>query len=175
MKPEIEAKDIADSLINSVNCLGGPTVYTEEKALLSTKENKAYTLDTECIHDGYSLETQVRLGKDSIGKDREGKDSIDGADALVSPKKESKHKYGEYQHVLLTESERERLINDFGKDDTLAAIKYLDEYIEMKGAKYKNHNLVMRKWVFDAVKRNGTNKNIGTSTPEDYIKMWEQA
>lgn len=30
MKPEIEAKDIADSLINSVNCLVGPTDYTEE-------------------------------------------------------------------------------------------------------------------------------------------------
>ena len=30
MKPEIEAKDIADSLINSVNCFGGPTDYTEE-------------------------------------------------------------------------------------------------------------------------------------------------
>ena len=46
------------------------TVYQEEKAMLQVKENKAYTLmDTECIHDGYSLETQVRLGKDSIVKD----------------------------------------------------------------------------------------------------------
>ena len=46
------------------------TVYQEEKAMLQIKENKAYTLmDTECIHDGYSLETQVRLGKDSIDKD----------------------------------------------------------------------------------------------------------
>jgi len=44
------------------------TVYTEEKALLTQKKNNAYTLDTECIQDGYSLETQVRLGKDSIGK-----------------------------------------------------------------------------------------------------------
>ena len=30
MKPTIEAKDIASELINSVNCLGGPTEYTEE-------------------------------------------------------------------------------------------------------------------------------------------------
>ena len=58
------------------------TVYTEEKALLSVKDNKAYTIgipdenrmDTECIQDGYGLETQVRLGKNSIGKDRLGKD-----------------------------------------------------------------------------------------------------
>lgn len=45
-----------------------PTVYVEEKALLSQKENKAYTLDTECIHDVYSLEAQDRIGKNSIDK-----------------------------------------------------------------------------------------------------------
>lgn len=48
-----------------------PTVYTEEREMLKLKKNKAYsldvsTLDTECIHDGYNLETQDRLGKDSI-------------------------------------------------------------------------------------------------------------
>lgn len=47
-----------------------PTVYQEELARLTVKDNKAYTLDTGCIHDGYGLETQVRLGKDSLGKDR---------------------------------------------------------------------------------------------------------
>ena len=47
------------------------TAYLEEKSQLYVKGNKAYTLmDTECIQDGYSLETQVRLGKDSLGKDR---------------------------------------------------------------------------------------------------------
>ena len=39
------------------------TVYHEEKAMLTTKDNGAYTLDTECIHNGYSLETQVSIGK----------------------------------------------------------------------------------------------------------------
>ena len=50
-----------------------PTVYGEEKALLNLKDNNAYTLDTEWIQDGYSLETQVRLGKDRKGKDRKGR------------------------------------------------------------------------------------------------------
>lgn len=51
-----------------------PTVYQEEKALITTKDNKAYTLDTECIHDGYNVDTQDRLGKDRLGKDRLGED-----------------------------------------------------------------------------------------------------
>lgn len=45
------------------------TVYTEEKSLLTLKDNMAYTMDTECIHDVSRMETQVRIGKDSIGKD----------------------------------------------------------------------------------------------------------
>lgn len=46
------------------------TVYREEKAMLDVKENKSYTLlDTEWIQDGYGLETQVRLDKDSIVED----------------------------------------------------------------------------------------------------------
>jgi hypothetical protein len=52
-----------------------PTVYQDEKASLSIKPNGAYTIkeqdvDTVCIQDGYSMETQVRLGEDSIVKDR---------------------------------------------------------------------------------------------------------
>lgn len=50
------------------------TVYQEERSILSVKDNGAYTLDTECIQDGYSLDTQVRLGKESIGKDSLGED-----------------------------------------------------------------------------------------------------
>lgn len=85
-----------------------------------------------------------------------------------------KHKYGEYNHVLLTDTERERLVNDFGEDTTLAAIKYLDEYIEMKGAKYKNHNLAIRKWVIDAVTKKNK-QSVQTQSTEDYMKMWENA
>lgn len=63
-----------------------------------------------------------------------------------------KHKYGEYQHVLLTQEEFERLEKDFGREKRNEAIKFLDEYIEMKGYKAKNHNLCIRKWVMDALK-----------------------
>jgi uncharacterized phage protein (TIGR02220 family) len=42
------------------------TLYKEEKKMLKEKENKSYTL---CVQDGYILDTQVRLGKVSIGKD----------------------------------------------------------------------------------------------------------
>ena len=44
------------------------TVYEDEKYLLGTKKNGAYTL---CIQNVSKMDTQVRLGKDSISKDRQ--------------------------------------------------------------------------------------------------------
>lgn len=74
---------------------------------------------------------------------------------IKNEKKEKniKNIYGEYKHVRLTDSERDRLFNDYGESETLEAIRFLDEYIEMKGYKAKNHYLCIRKWVFDAIKR----------------------
>ena len=45
-----------------------PTVYQDELALLTVKENGVYT---ECIQDGYTGKVSIELGKDSIGEDRE--------------------------------------------------------------------------------------------------------
>ena len=68
--------------------------------------------------------------------------------------KQSKHKYGEYQHVLLTDKEHTHLIDLYG-DSLDEHIKILDEYIETSGKKYKNHSLVIQKWVHDEwMKRN---------------------
>ena len=48
------------------------TVYQEEKAQLNTKGNSAYTLkQPDGIPNGYQMETQVRLGKDSIEIDKD--------------------------------------------------------------------------------------------------------
>lgn len=134
-----------------------PTVYQEEKAQLSIKSNKAYTLG---IPNGYQLDTQVRLGKDRIGKVSIGEESVDTEDVPNTdvgntpppPRKPGKHKYGEYQHVLLTDDEVAKLGLEYGEELTDEAVVFLDEYIEMKGYKAKSHYLAIRKWVIDAVR-----------------------
>ena len=70
-----------------------PTVYTEEKALLGTKNNKAYTLDTGCIQDVSIMDTQVSIGKDSIGKDSIGKENTVTAKRFIPPSVEEVKKY----------------------------------------------------------------------------------
>ena len=65
-----------------------------------------------------------------------------------------KHKYGEFQHVLLTDKEHTHLLDLYG-NSLDEHIKILDEYIETSGKKYKNHSLVIQKWVHDEwMKRN---------------------
>lgn len=81
-------------------------------------------------------------------------------DNIYIETKETKHKYGEYKHVLLTDKQYQKLTNDYGENQTLSAIKYLDEYIQMKGYKCQDHNLAMRKWVFEAINKNKKQKTM---------------
>lgn len=73
--------------------------------------------------------------------------------------KVSKHKYGEYQHVLLTDKEHAHLLDLYG-DSLDEHIKILDEYIETSGKKYKNHSLVIQKWVHDEWLKRNKNKPV---------------
>lgn len=66
-----------------------PTVYQEEKALLGQKENGGYTLGDDGIPNGNQLDTQVRLGKDSLGKDSNNK----GTHKFVPPTLEEVKNY----------------------------------------------------------------------------------
>ena len=59
------------------------TFYQQEKAQLETVENKQYQkMDTECIQNVSSLDTQVRLGKDRLGKERDIQSSSDEIDDI---------------------------------------------------------------------------------------------
>ena len=121
------------------------TVYQDEKSQLLLKENGAYTeLTTIGIpdgnQDGYQMETQVRLGKDSLGKSSVGEDKEE-----AEPPKPKRHKYGMYEQVLLTDEDYEKLKAEFPHDYS-ERIARLDEYIASTGKKYKNHLATIRAW-----------------------------
>ncbi|MBO1105040.1 DNA replication protein [Enterococcus faecalis] len=89
-----------------------PTLYQEEKAELVEKNSKAYTFKTEVLeseshlgipddnHVGYQMDTQVRLGKDRLVKDKK-KNSVEPSSTMLElfekvwktyPKKTNKKK-----------------------------------------------------------------------------------
>ena len=107
------------------------TVYQEEKAQLSVKDNKAYTFG---IPNDNQAETQVRLGEVRLGEDSIGKDN-----------KPIRHKFGEYKNVLLSDEDVEKLKTEF-PTDWVARIENLSSYIASTGKKYKNHLATIRNW-----------------------------
>ena len=121
------------------------TKYLEEKAMLALDENKAYTeavsdVYPKCIQDVSNADTQVRLGKVSTGKDSVGEDIEE-----VKPPKPTRHKYGYYEQVLLTDEDYKKLKEEFPHDYS-ERIARLDEYIASTGKKYKNHLATIRSW-----------------------------
>ena len=147
-----------------------PTVFQEELAQLSLKDNGAYTR----LPNGCQMVAK-RLPQDRLGKDSIGKDSI-GESETPAPK-EQKHARGEYKHVKLTDNQRDQLVRDYGMQMTEDCITYLDEYIEMKGYKAKNHYLCIKKWVVDAVKerRRKTSKGVDELQKSyDMISQWAE-
>lgn len=64
--------------------------------------------------------------------------------------KKTKHKFGEYKNVLLTDDEYKKLSDKY--PDIEDIIKFFDEYIERKGYSAKSHYLCFSKWVVDAYK-----------------------
>lgn len=70
---------------------------------------------------------------------------------------ETKQAYGEFKHVLLTQSEGEKLRDLYGENLSLAIAK-LDSWIEnnpLKSAKRKNHYAMMNRsgWVYTEVQK----------------------
>ena len=119
------------------------TVYQEEKSKLNTKGNKAYTLnETLGIPNGYQMGTQVRLGEVRLG---EVSIEIEEDSKSDKPPKPPRHKYGLYNNVLLTDDDMEKLKEEYPADYQ-ERIDRLSEYIESKGAKYKNHLATIRAW-----------------------------
>ena len=122
-----------------------PTIYQNEKNNLMLQDNGVYEmLFTNCtnlvdqrltngVQEVDKRDTQVRLGKVSIGKDN-----------IYMSQKTKKLKFGEFQHVLLTDEEHKKLVEDYGEKTAALYIKKVDEYCEQSGKKYKNYNLAIR-------------------------------
>lgn len=123
------------------------TKYLEEKATLSIDEKGAYT---ECIQDVSKLDTQVSIGKGSLGQDR-----------VVEVSGEETDNGSHFERlngslgkgvVLLTREQDEALLEDLGFDAYNHYIDKLATFIIEKGAKLSNHYATIMKWAKEDAK-----------------------
>ena len=86
-----------------------------------------------------------------VEKSRE--ENIINIEHSAKPKAPTRRKYGEYKHVLLSDADKEKLYQEFGESKTNMAIKFLDEYMEKSGKRYKNFVLVLKGWPMERVEQ----------------------
>ena len=139
--------------------------YKEKQRLL-----QGNVTDNVIVTQGNATDIEEDKEKDK-DLELEKKESDTAAPTTPARKKSDKpvkHKRGEYGHVLLTEEQEQKLMDEYGEIVTIKAIEFLDEYIEEKGYKAKNHYLTIRRWVIDAVKeRAPKDKVLGNSFDTD--------
>ena len=142
------------------------TVYLEQKAALLCKENGSYSfgippdnqLDTVGIPNDTQLETQVRLGKDSIGKE--------------SKKALPRHSRGENGWVKLTDKELTSLVEKHGQAIVDYYIQYIDEsaQISRNKNKWQDWNRVIQKAIREKWGRPPEQSAIKVFDPVGYME-----
>lgn len=120
------------------------TNYQEELNLLGIKENGVYTLGCQVVAEGLPSGCPS-IDKNSIDKDSVVEESIEDAADINVGRKPTRHKYGLYEQVLLSDEDYEKLKAEFPHDYS-ERIARLDEYIASTGKKYKNHLATIRSW-----------------------------
>jgi hypothetical protein len=127
------------------------TKYIEEKKELVVEENGSYTkVDVLGIPNS---------GIPSIGKDSLVEESIE-ENSISPPAKETRHKYGAYKNVLLSDTDLEKLKAEF--KDYEERIERLSEYMASTGKSYKNHLATIRSWA----RKNAQQKSYGRTAEE---------
>ena len=145
------------------------TKYKEEKATLELDENSAYRLaDVSPLQlrdeSVTSPSTQDRIGKVSTGKDSVGEDIEE-----AKPPKPTRHKYGLYENVLLTDEDFQKLQEEF-PNDCFERIERLSEYIASTGKSYKSHLATIRAWA----RKDTVQKPKATKSSNPFLDMLEE-
>ena len=132
-----------------------PSVYSEEKAMLGVKENGSYT---ECIQDGYSLDTQVSIGKSSIELELDKERVVEYSDFVSEENVDNYVDNSKLEYmggtlgkgvVLLTDAQRGELLDKLGFDAFNHYINRLSTFIIEKKATVKSHYQTILKWAED--------------------------
>ena len=113
------------------------------------RERQAQKLEHERAR-AYTNITDIDKDKDKdkdIDKDKEIDINKRTGKPSLAPPKSVKKKFGEYGNVSLTDEQYSQLVKDYGESVMNDYIQRMDEYIQMKGKKYKDFNLALRNWI----------------------------
>lgn len=134
----------------------------EQNKLRKQKQRERQKLLPSASCDGHVTvtgrhATDIDKEKD-IEKDTEREENIASA---ATPPKPTRHKYGMYNNVFLSDEDMEKLQTEFPHDYS-DRIERLSEYIASTGKSYKSHLATIRSWARKETKKTTENSSFDT-------------
>ena len=136
-----------------------------EKSVKGLPPKRYFRINYECLANLFVKNQQINMSKidksicekSATSKEHSNKE-LNNKEVVPRQKKVPRKKYGEYQHILLTEAQHAKLIKDYSVSQVEDVIKKMDEWIQIKGkSPYKDFNLALRKWLKDEPKQQPAN------------------
>jgi hypothetical protein len=141
----------------------------------ASKTNNRRTIDEQKTNIYKNRIDKNRIEEISIDKNRIDKTRVDNKEKSIKEKDAAKaaapvkHKYGEYNNVLLTDEELDKLITEF--PDYQKRIENLSNYIASTGKKYKSHYATIKNWA----RRDGEKQNVKGTKAQELDSFYEMA
>lgn len=155
----VEILEDSTIYMNEVQRLIGSETASAERVRKHRENRKLLQSNADETKCNTEIEKEIETKKD---KEIEKKESSATASA-----KPLRHKYGQYQNVLLSDEDMEKLKSEF-PEDWEQRIERLSEYIASKGAKYKNHLATIRAWARKEEKPNAERVRRNERTDATY-------
>ena len=143
IKESEDLNETVKNIINEYEEKNGTLYYSNENKNDNGNENDNDNDNDVSYHDSYNDSFPVSLKQ----------------------KKPVKHKYGEYNNVLLTDAELEKLKAEYS--DYEERIERLSSYVASTGKSYKSHYATIRNWA-----RKDTPKQQTPAETPDFLKKW---
>lgn len=141
----------------------------------ASKTNNRRTIDEQKTNTDKNRIDKNSIEEISIDKNRIDKNRVDNKEKSIKEKDAAKaaapvkHKYGEYNNVLLTDEELDKLIAEF--PDYQKRIENLSNYIASTGKKYKSHYATIKNWA----RRDGEKQNVKGAKAQELDSFYEMA
>lgn len=121
----------------------------KEYLLISVPKNAVNvvinSINADINSNNVSNNSQSKVNKTKGNKIKE--DNEPDGSAAEQKSKPVRHKYGEYNHVLLTDEQYSKLIDDYSETTVKEYIRKVDEYCQQYGKSYNDYNLTIRNWI----------------------------
>lgn len=152
-----------DGMIKKISDRKKTTIFIENYSVYQVSETTEKPLKNQ------RKTTEKPLKNTNNNENNENNDNNDNNE----DKKPAKHKYGEYQNVLLTDEEFGKLQAEY--IDWESKIENLSSYMESTGKKYKSHYATIRNWAKKDAEKQKSGKRADDMLDEAYRMMKEWA